>query len=100
MVLCTTIISPSPNLDTYFGENNLANYVSEELANIRNEINNTNDENIIKERYKRIIEIYKTEIPYISLYFNKYTIAYNSALGGEITPNWFNQFYNIETWYK
>jgi len=100
MALCSIIVSPSPNLDTYFGENNLANYFSDEITNIRNEISNTSDENIIKEKYKRLIEIYKTEIPYISLYFNKYIVAYNSALGGEITPNWYSQFYNVETWYK
>lgn len=100
MAICNITVSPSPNLDTYFGENNFANYTSEELTNIRNEISNTNDENIIKEKYKRLIEIYKTEMPYISLYFNKYIVAYNSALGGEIRPNWFSQFYNVETWYK
>ena len=61
---------------------------------------NTTDENILKEDYKRLAEIYKTDMPYISLYNNKYTIAYNSGLVGDITPNWFNQFYGIEGWYK
>ena len=100
IVLCSTYISPSPNLDTYFGENNLANYTNEEVINIRSEVINTTDENVIKEKYKRLIEIYKTDIPYISLYFNKYTVAYSSELAGEITPNWFYQFYGIEGWYK
>ena len=54
----------------------------------------------MKEKYKRLTEIYKTDVPYISLYNNKYTVAYNSALVGDITPNWFCQFYGIESWYK
>lgn len=100
MALCSTYVSPSPNLDTYFGENNYSNYVNEEVTNIRNEVINTTDENVIKEKYKRLIEIYKTDIPSISLYFNKYTVAYNSELTGDISSNWFYQFYGIETWYK
>ena len=93
-------LSPSPNLDIFFGNNNIANYSNEEVNNLLNETKNTTDENILKEDYKRLAEIYKTDMPYISLYNNKYTIAYNSGLVGEITPNWFNQFYGIETWYK
>ena len=100
IALCTMTLSPSPNLDTYFGNGNIAGYANEEVANIMNEVKNTTDENILKEKYTRLVEIYKTDIPYISLYNNKYTVAYNSGLVGEITPNWFYQFYGIEEWYK
>ena len=100
IALCSITVSPSPSLETYFGENNLAGYTNEEVKNIMNEVKNTTDETILKEKYKRLIEIYKTDIPYISLYSNKYTVAYNSGLVGEITPNWFNQFYGVEGWYK
>ena len=100
IALCSITVSPSPSLETYFGENNLAGYTNEEVTNIMNEVKNTTDEEILKEKYKRLIEIYKTDIPYISLYSNKYTVAYNSALVGEINPNWFNQFYGVEGWYK
>ena len=100
ILLGSITVSPSPNLDTFFGEGNLANYSNEEVTNIMNEVKNTTDENILKEKYARLIEIYKTDIPYISLYNNKYTVAYNSGLVGDITPNWFNQFYGIEGWYK
>lgn len=100
IVLCSSYLSPSPNMETYFGEDNLANYSNDEVTNIMNEIKNTTDEEILKEKYKRLAEIYKTEVPYISLYTNKYTVAYNVAMAGDITPNWFYQFYGIETWYK
>ena len=93
-------LSPSPNLDTFFGDGNLSNYSNEEVTNIMNEVKNTTDENILKEKYQRLIEIYKTDIPYISLYNNKYTVAYNNELAGTEQPNWFYQFYNIENWHK
>ncbi|MCI8411611.1 MAG: hypothetical protein HFJ40_04115 [Clostridia bacterium] len=100
IALCSNYVSPSPNLNTYFGEGNLANYNNDEVNNIISEVNNTTDENILKEKYKRLIEIYKSDIPYVSLYSNKHIVAYNSELVGEITPNWFYQFYGIENWYK
>lgn len=100
IALCSMTLSPSPNLTTYFGDANIANYTNEEVRNIMDEVKNTTDENILKEKYTRLAEIYKTDVPYISLYNNKYTVAYNSGLVGEITPNWFYQFYGIEGWYK
>lgn len=100
IALCSMTLSPGPNLSTFFGEGNMANYANEEVTNIMNEVKNTTDENILKEKYKRLSEIYKTDIPYISLYNNRYIVAYNSGLVGEITPNWFYQFYGIEGWYK
>lgn len=100
MALCNMTLSPSPNLLTFFGENNMANYSNDEITNIINEVKNTNDDNVLKEKYQRLMEIYKTDIPYISLYTNKYIVAYNSSLVGDITPNWFNLFYGIEGWYK
>ena len=100
IALCSMTLSPSPNLDTFFGNNNIVNYSNEEVNNLLNETKNTTDENILKEDYKRLAEIYKTDMPYISLYNNKYIIAYNSGLVGDITPTWFYQFYGIEGWYK
>lgn len=100
IALCSMTMSPSPNLELFFGDNNLSNYSNEEVSAILAETKNTTDENVLKEKYKRLIEIYKSDVPYISLYNNKYTIAYNSELVGEFTPNWFNAFYGIEEWYK
>ena len=76
IALCEITVSPSPNLNTFFGNGNLANYSNEEVNNIMNEVKNTNDENVLKEKYKRLIEIYKTDMPYISLYNNKYTVEF------------------------
>ena len=100
IALSEIILSPSPSLETFLGASNLANYNNIEVNNILEEVKNTKDESIIIEKYKRIIEIFNTEVPYISLYNNKLTVAYNSGLSGKISTNWFNQFYGIETWYK
>ena len=100
IALCSINLSASPDLTTFFGEGNLANYSNEEVTNIMNEVKNTTDENVLKEKYNRLIEIYKSDVPYISLYNNKYTVAYNSGLVGELTPSWFSSFYGVEGWYK
>ncbi len=100
IAICSITLSPSPNLNTFFGENNLANYSNDEIKNIMEEVKNTTDENILKEKFNRIAEIFKEEIPYVGLCSNKYIVAYNSELVGDMYPNWFNQFYGIESWYK
>ena len=100
MILCSMNLSLSPDLTTFFGENNLANYSNEEVTNIMNEVKNSKDEEKLKQNYKRLGEIYKTEMPYLSLYNNKYTVAYNQNLAGTLEPNWFYQFYNIKDWHK
>ena len=100
MILCSMNLSPNPDMSLFFGENNLANYSNEEITNLMSEVKNTTDEEIIKKDYARLAEIYKTDIPYISLYTNKHTIAYNTELVGEINSNWFNPFCGIETWYR
>lgn len=100
LLLAETTVSASPDLSTYFGSSNLANYTNEEVNAIIQEVNNTTDENALKEKYKRLKEIYKTDVPYISLYTNKNVVAYTTDLAGEVSANWFNLFYNIENWYK
>lgn len=100
IAICGINLSLSPDMTTFFGANNLANYNNDEINNIMNEVKNTTDENTIKEKYKRLIEIYKDDMPYVSLCTNKYTVAYNTQLVGDIGPNWYSPYYGISTWYK
>ena len=101
MVLSGNIISNNPNLETYFGKANLSNFSNNEMTNIINEIKSIdNQEEILKEKYTRIEEIYKEEMPFISLYFNSLFILSSKNLKGDFTGNWYNIFYNIDTWYK
>ncbi len=100
MILCSTYLPISPDLSTFFGEGNLANYTTNEITQIMNEVKNTNDENILKQKYEKLEEIYNKQVLYISLANSKYNILYNSNLVGDVAPNWYNIFYNIEGWYK
>lgn len=100
MILCSINLSLTPDMTTFFGDNNIANYQNDEVKSIMEEVKNTTDKNTLKEKYKKIAEIYKEDSPYISLYNNKFTVAYSTGLKGDVTPNWYNVFYNIANWYK
>ena len=90
----------TPNLETFFGNGNIANYNNEELQNILNTVKNTNDESEMYNNYSRIYDIYLDEAPYIGLYRNTEIIICNQGLVGNITPNSFNIYHNIEKWYR
>ena len=100
IVLSNSNYGYSPSLNKYFGENNMANYTDEEIANILNELQNITDDNQLKQKYSRIMEIYNDEVPYISLYYNTNAFIYTNNLKGNINPNSYNIFYGIEDWYR
>ena len=101
MIITGKVIGYSPDLSSYYGANNLANYTSEEINGIMMDISNiTKDTNLLKEKYRKLAEIDNSEKPYISLYYNKGTVIYSSNLMGNINPNFYNIFYNISTWYR
>ena len=100
MALCTMNSSPSPSMEIFFGENNLANYTDDEVTEIMKEVKNTTDEETLKNDFQKLSDKYKNDAPYISLYSNRYSVVYSTALLGEFSPNWFSSFYNIETWAK
>ncbi len=91
-------IGVAPDLSSFFGENNLANYENQDAMKIIEELKDIKDENLLKEKYNKLLEIYKGDIPYISLYFSSSVLIYNSKLIGTINPTWYNLFYNIESW--
>lgn len=100
MILTGKYVSYSPDLSTYFGENNLANYSNDTAKQIIGDINNISDEKILKEKYNQLIDIYKQDMPYIYLYYSRDTLICSPKLVGDIKPNNYNLFYNIGTWYR
>lgn len=100
IIITGITLSPSPNLETFFGSGNLANYNNEELNKIMAEVKNITKEELLKEKYKRIKQIYKDEVPYIGLYNSYYAVAANWKLIGNIEANWYNIFMDINNWYK
>lgn len=100
MVLTGIKLGYSPNLNTFFGDGNIANYYNPEVAEIMQVVSNTGDENVLYEKYNRIFDIYLEEAPYIGLYRNTDIIVYNQSLVGNLKANAFNVYHNIDKWYR
>ena len=90
----------SPSLEYFLGKDNISNYKNDEITNILNDLKNISDETQIKEKHKRIIEIYEDEQPFICLYRNKLKVIYSMKLTGDFTPNSYTAYYNLEKWYR
>lgn len=99
-IITGTTRSISPNLETYFGASNYANFSNAELNNIMNEVKNISREELLKEKYTRIREIFNEQKPYIGLYSSYYCVNSSWALRGNVTSNWYNSFIDINNWYK
>lgn len=101
IVLTGNIVSNNPNLETYFADDNLSNFHNQEVNNLLNEIKSVdNQAEILKEKYIKLEQIYKEEMPFIGLYFNSGFIISNKNLKGNLEANWYNIYYNIDNWYK
>lgn len=100
MLMVGTRIGFSPNLSTYLGNGNFSKYSNNDMQVLLKEVTNISDENLLKEKYTEIYEKYKSDMPFISLYFNRNILCYSASLMGDITPNCYNIFYNIENWYR
>ena len=100
IILTGKLVSNSPNLETYFGENNLSNYKNDNMEAILKDIKNFEKEEVLKEKYNEINKIYNEQVPFISLYSNSLFILSNTKLKGDMSCNWYNLFYNIDNWYK
>lgn len=92
LVLKKTTVPITPSIDKYFRD--------EEIKKQIKEVIKIENKEILKQEYTKIIEQYYEEQPFISLYFNSYIILHNDNLKGDFTGNWYNIFYNIDSWYK
>ena len=92
--------SLSPDMSSFFSTGNLANYSNEEIQKILQELDNISQEELLQEKYKKIIEIYKEDVPYIGLYKNKNTVVYSTGLRGDVAPNNYNIYNNLSQWYR
>ena len=90
----------SPSLHTFFGEGNLANYNNPEVLELIKKTENTTDEGEMYDSYRTIYQKYLDEVPYIGLYRNTNIVIYNQGLVGNISPNAFNLYHNIDKWYR
>ena len=88
-------------METYFADDNLSNFHNQDVNIILNNIKSiSNQEEALKEEYSKLSEIYKEEIPFVSLYLDTIFIISNKKLKGNLDGNWYNIYYNIDNWYK
>lgn len=90
----------SPDLTYFYEKTNVSNYNNEEVKSILNEIKNITDEKLLLQKYTRVIEITKQEVPYICLYRDKNTILIKQNAGGQIIPNNYFTYYNFWSWHR
>jgi len=100
MILTGIQCGYSPSVNTFFGNGNLANFSNQELSEIMKVISNTSDENTLYENYNKLYDIYLEQAPYIGLYRSTDVAICNQSFVGNIKPNAFNLYHNIEKWYR
>ena len=100
MLILETNGMHTPDLTLYLGQGNYSNYSNAEINTLFTEAQNIKDENTLKEKYKKIYEIYKDEMPFLSLFYDKFSVLSGTTLMAEITPNNYNIFYNVHKWYR
>ena len=100
MILCEMTNPISPDLTSYFGNGNLANFDNDEAKKILKEIESITEKEELKSRYKKLFEIYNNEVPYIGIGRNKIYVITNSYLNGEIDSKWYNLYFKFKDWYK
>ena len=54
----------------------------------------------LKESYEYAYETFKKNPNFTGLYFNSIILVHSKNLKGNFSGNWYNIFYNIDTWYK
>lgn len=100
MILTGIYNSYSPDINSFFGNSNLQNYSNEEIKNILEEVKNIKDEQLLKQKYEKVLQIFCDERPFVGLYRNKVNIVKSQNLSGEIKGNNYFSYYNIGNWYR
>lgn len=81
ILLTGNVVSIKPNLQEYLNFN-IEDFPTEE------------------ETYNQIYQKYNENPNFMGLYFNSIIILYSKNLKGNFEGNWYNFFYNVDTWYK
>lgn len=99
MILAEMTNSISPDLTSYFGGGNLANFENGEFNEILQALNNITNQEELKSKYQRLYEIYNEEVPLIGIGRNKIYVITSTYLNGEIDSKWYNLFFKFKDWY-
>lgn len=96
-IITGTTISGNPSIETYMSA---CNFNNDELNNLMAEVKNISKEELLKEKYIRIRQIFNEQKPYIGLYSSYYAVANSWSLRGNVVANWYNIFIDIDNWSK
>ena len=92
LILKKKTVSIKPDIKEYF--------MKKEQIQELDKISKIEDEQVLIQEYEKIIDKYYAEQPIIGLFFNSYIVLHSDKLYGDFSGNWYNLFYNIDTWYK
>lgn len=100
-ILMNMSTSFSPNLNSYIGPGNISNYTNDEINQLLADSNNLGDDlQQMKEKYKRILEIYNDQKPFMSIARKKNLLVYNTNLTGNLRPTAYSIYNHIDKWYR
>jgi len=94
IILCDDVLPISPDIKEYLNIDN------DEVQELLKQVAFVENKEILKSIYAKLLEQYKKESNVICLSFNSIVILHDSNVKGDFTGNWYNIFYNIDTWYK
>ncbi len=92
LTLNVKTVSITPDISSYFED--------EETKEKIYKISKIENKEILKKQYAEIINNFYDKKPFISLYFDSYIMLHSTKLKGKFSGNWYNMFYDVETWYK
>ena len=100
-ILMNMSTSFTPNLNLYIGSGNISNYTNDEINQLLIDSDNMGG-NLegLKEKYKRILEIYNDQKPFISIARKKNLLVYNTNLTGNLRPTAYSIYNHIDKWYR
>ena len=81
------------------GSTNFIAYSNENVDLLLNSYLETSDLTVKEENFGELEELFVTELPYISLFFRNGAVLVKNKIKGDMKPQSYNVFSNIEEWY-
>lgn len=94
----TSIPEISFMYSTYGGFNS-AGYSNQTVDNLLEQIKKEANSATKEEFFKKMKEIITDDVPYVGLYFYHNAVVYNNRIRGEMSPNFWNVYNDINRWY-
>ena len=100
MMITGVINAYNPELGHFFGPGNIMNYTNNDMYNLLNSAKGETSTAELKNDFDKIYSLYLQDVPFVGLYRDKHILLTSQNLMGEMYPNNYSIFYNIEEWYR